>query len=417
MKAIRLILLFLCTLVIWFAVNQYFFCPSYNFPAPAPFKGSQLYNPYAYMDSGCWHKCNFHAHSNAWKGLTNGDDSASTIWKKYDLLGYSVHCVSEYQQINESFHNSINYIPAYEHGFNLRKTHQLVLGDDHISWLDYFFPQTLSNKQRVLNVLKQNDSNIVVLNHPQLKKGYSPDELRYLTNYQCMEVLNASVASFPQWDAALSAGKAVFIVGDDDTHHINDINCIGRECTWINLKVINRRNVLAALRYGQGYGMHIASLKGESPMNRIKRIKYQLPVLKSFILRDDTIFVKMNQPAERILFSGQDGKILSAFSGTSSAYYVIKKDDPYVRSSFLFRDGTAIFLNPVFRHSGDPFLMKGAVVNHGRTVLLFLLGLNILLLWAVLLLMMIFGTYWLKYNPGPYMAELNQGLRPALRIV
>src|SRR5882672_8005021 len=193
MKLIKIFSLSLLTLIIWLIVDQYFFCPYYSFPNPVAFEGKQLYNPYRDIDSGSWYKCNFHAHTNAWAGMTNGEASTADVWNNYDSLGYSVHCISDYQKIDRSFSDQKNYVPAYEHGYNCRKTHQLVLGDKHIKWQDFFFPQTLSNKQSIINTLKQNDSDVVILNHPQLKNGYSCKDVLYLANYQCMEVLNPSV--------------------------------------------------------------------------------------------------------------------------------------------------------------------------------------------------------------------------------
>jgi hypothetical protein len=58
--------------VVVILVNQYFFCPQYDFKKSASFSGPLLYNPYEGLDSSNWKKCNFHAHVNAWFGLTNG---------------------------------------------------------------------------------------------------------------------------------------------------------------------------------------------------------------------------------------------------------------------------------------------------------------------------------------------------------
>jgi hypothetical protein len=59
-----------------------------------------------------------------------------------------------------------NYLPTYEHGYNIRKTHQLVLGSSEVPSLDYLFPQTSHNKQHVLSHLAGSD-NMLILNHPE----------------------------------------------------------------------------------------------------------------------------------------------------------------------------------------------------------------------------------------------------------
>lgn len=386
MKSLKILLLSFITTAIVAAVAQYFFCPQYSFPEPSAFEGGQLYNPYMGIDTSFWRKCNFHAHSNAWMGITNGRGNADSIWERYASFGYSVNSVSDYQKINTAFNNKENYISAYEHGYNIRKTHQLVIGSNQVKWLDYFFPQTLSNKQQVINTLNESDSVIVILNHPGVRRGYSPDELRYLDNYHFMEVLNPSVFSFSEWDAALSAGKPVFIVGNDDTHNINNPLSIGRECTWLNLKKVNRKNILDALKKGKGYGMHIVSVQGEQLTERLKRERYNLPFLKNLMIVNDTIRLLISQPAKSISFIGQGGKLLSTFLNTNSAYYIIKKKDHYVRTAIIFEDSTAIYLNPVFRYVIDPFKeRKGTQLNVLKTNIFRAIGIFILTVWITIL--------------------------------
>lgn len=384
MKAIKIILLSLLTLIIYIAIHQYFLGTFYYFPKPIPFGGNQLYNPYADINSGTWVKCNFHAHSTAWSGLTNGEGGTDTVWDTYDSLGYSIHCVSQYQLIDTTNREKENYLPAYEHGYNIRKTHQLVLGDHKTLRFDYIFPQTLSNKQSILNSLKENDSSVVILNHPQLRSGYTCRDMRYLDSYECLEVLNPSVNSFAHWDAALSAGKPVFIVGNDDTHNIYRLDNIGRECTWLNVRKLNKQNVLSALKKGQGYGMTVGKLNGETLCARTRRLKYELPVLKEFHLRGDTISFLMSKKAEQIQFFGQNGRMLADTTHTSSASYIIRKEDHYVRTAIIFEDNTAIYLNPVFRYTKDPFIKnQKPFVNKTKTLLFHLRGAVLVVIWAV----------------------------------
>jgi hypothetical protein len=388
---LKKILLAFLTLVIFLVIDQYLFCPYYKFPRPEPFSGDQLYNPYNDSKPISWGRANFHAHSNAWFGFTNGKGKAADIWNKYDSLGYSIHAISEYQKINEDFKNEINYIPAYEHGFNFKKAHQLILGGHHILWSDYIFPQTLSNKQNILNRLNNDDSSILILNHPRLRKAYSCDDLTYLANYQCLEVLNPTVCSFSQWDAALSNGHPVFIVGNDDTHHILDSNRVGRECTWINSSHPGPSGVLKDLRTGKSYAMHIAEIPGEPENVRIERIRKHLPVLRKFELHDDTIRVAVTKKATSIDFIGQNGKILKTIFESASGSYLFQSTDHYVRIAITFNDHTAIYLNPVFRFSTDnPLMNPPPQVNQAKTLLFILAGSNLLILWLLFVYKVLF---------------------------
>jgi hypothetical protein len=186
----RLFLSLFISLIIWLVINQYFFSPKFSFETPHPFSGKSFYNPYDSIHENDWVQCNFHAHTNAWKSFTNGTGTAADIYKIYDSLHYPVHCISDYQKINTDFINTPGYIPAYEHGYNVMKTHQLVLGSRKVAWLDYIFPQTLSNKQDILNHLAADPNNVVIINHPGVQYGYFVSDFKWLTNYNCMEVLS-----------------------------------------------------------------------------------------------------------------------------------------------------------------------------------------------------------------------------------
>src|ERR1700745_3555266 len=132
----RLFLILFLSLVLLIAVAQYLFCPSLSFTKPQPFSGGLLYNPYELINPKDWKKCNFHAHTNAWYGMTHGRGTARDVYRVYDSMNYTVHCDSDYQSINKIYANSPGYIRAYEHGYNAGKTHQLVLGSENVNWLD-----------------------------------------------------------------------------------------------------------------------------------------------------------------------------------------------------------------------------------------------------------------------------------------
>src|SRR5436190_23115457 len=128
----RLFLVVLISFIIWIAVKQYLFCPSFSFRIQKPFSGRLFYDPYDSIDPGHWVKCNFHAHTNAWHGFTRGKGTAKDVYRAYDSMHYGIHCVSDYQSINKTYANAPGYISAYEHGYNEGKTHQLVLGSNEV---------------------------------------------------------------------------------------------------------------------------------------------------------------------------------------------------------------------------------------------------------------------------------------------
>ena len=338
MKPLRIVLILFLTAIMWLLLTQFFFCSRYNFISSAPFTGSFIYNPYDSLDAGKWIKGNFHAHSNAWKGITYGHGTNENVHQAYEDQKYAVHCVSNYQKLDVPSVKNKSFISAYEHGYNLTKTHQLVLGGNQVCWLDYFFPQTLHNKQDILNRLATDRNAVIVLSHPAVRKGYMPEDILYLSNYHCMEVLSPMGISSMQWDAALSVGKPVFLLGNDDMHNVFKKHHLGRMCTLVNVPVVDKEHVLRALKTGKSYGV----IFGDS-QNR-----HALPALQRLALQTDTINLEMSRPAKLITFTGQQGRLLASFSHTAKAKYKIKKEDHYARATVEYENGTRLFFNPVF---------------------------------------------------------------------
>ncbi len=88
-------------------------------------------------------------------------------------------------------------------------------------WKDYPLFQTIHNKQHIINLLKKS-SELVYIAHPKLWNGYPIEEIELLSNYDGIEVLNNYGKSIKHWDAALSPGKYVTILGNDDAHDVSN---------------------------------------------------------------------------------------------------------------------------------------------------------------------------------------------------
>ena len=96
-----------------------------------------------------------------------------------------------------------------------------------------------------------------------------------------------------------------------------------------------------------------------------------LPFLKSVVLNNDTLTVTVNRKAGLFKFIGQNGVIKHTKINSTSASYVIKSDDSYIRTEVIFKDSTKFYLNPVVRYSGNaPRSLKTAVIDKQKTLLL-----------------------------------------------
>lgn len=368
--------------------------PQYIFPKPAPFSGKSLYNPYQDMDSSRWLKGNFQVQSRIWLGLTNGrNNSSNNVREIYKRLGYDVLCFSDYQQINHTEDTASTYIPAYEHGYGPHKRHQVCIGSRKVLWLDYLLWQSLSHKQNIINRLRP-DNEIIAIAHPNLKGGYLPSDLKYLTGYDLIEALNGIASSVSHWDSALSAGKPVFILADDDAHDISNPHFVGRFCTFIKAPSAKQTDVVQALKSGKAFGALIYMKEGDGFREKIDYAG-DIPVLKSAQLAGDTFTIEVSESAKRISFIGQGGTIKRTVYGASRASYIFKPDDTYIRAEILFPNiwygpGTNFFLNPVFRYTGDKLQpMALAVVNKKRTII------NRVVAFATLAFFLI-NAYWFR---------------------
>ncbi len=217
----------------------------YIFPKNKPFNGSKIYNPYQNVGNTT-QKANFHAHSIAWGGLTNGHNSPEELKKSYQKKGYSYCAISNYFN-----HNPLNGpLQVYEHGINVAKAHCLAIGATKVALFDYPILQNLSQKQDIINRLKANQA-LVAIAHPGVRGGHGEADMRELVGYSFTEVLNHYYVSDNEWDAALMAGRLSWILANDDTHDIH------KEPTFMIWNEIYgaKADILENLKAGKNYGI------------------------------------------------------------------------------------------------------------------------------------------------------------------
>jgi len=355
MKFLKNLLKFLALIVVsllGILLLFYLMAPVYQFSGPVPFEGEQLYNPYAGMKPDQWKKYNFQVQSRAWGGITNGrKNSNQLIDSVYKVLGYDYVATSDYQRINHHDSDKPWFIPTYEHGYNVFKTHQVCIGSDAVLWIDLMFFQTTGMKQWVIDKLRPHNK-IIALAHPKLRDGYTYEDLKKLTHYDLMEVLNNFRISSSHWDVALTSGQPVFILSNDDAHDVLNQIEVGTRFTMINATSTNRDEIIYQLKSGNAYGVDFRQKREETISQKAMQQK-MLPYLKGFELTGDTIIINTSAKAKLFRFIRQDSDTVQEIKNSGSASYIIKPSDRYVRTEIVFADGTTFYLNPVIRYSGD----------------------------------------------------------------
>ena len=326
--------------------------PVYRFPQPAPFSGTRLFNPYDHS-SGRWQRANLHAHGRAWLGLTSGRQSNDEVVERYKSLGYSVAGVSNYHQI--AAHDGVTTIPAYEHGYNIGKHHQLAIGARKVDFVDFPIWQSRSHLQFIINRVAAT-SDLVAIVHPESRNAYDDDDLQQLTGYHLIEVFNGKFPHDAAWDAALSSGRAVWGIGNDDNHDLDDRERLGVAWTMINAPSGDTPDIVAALKSGRSYAVVRTNEAAADT------------VFKSATVSDWTLTVATSGEPSTFDFIGQNGVVRKTVPDALTASYVFEPSDTYIRTA-IRAPRTTMYLNPVLRYDGT-LPAPAATVDMMKTTLL-----------------------------------------------
>jgi len=321
--------------------------PVYRFPSPQPFAGSALWNPYAHL-SGIWQKVNLHAHGKAWGGVTNGKQTDEEVVRAYKARGYGVAGVSNYASI-AAFHG-VDTLPLYEHGYNVTKAHQLAIGARRVVWLDFPFWQTLDQKQFIIDRVAA-DAELVSINHPNT--GYVDEDMRNLTGYQLMEIVNGPFPVEDLWDAALSSGHVVWALANDDAHDVTNLRRTFIAWNMIDTPGTSAPDIIGALRAGRSYAV---SLVGNNPD----------AALQSLEVKASTMTIRSTGVPATFLFVGQDGMVRGTANQVMEAAYTFAATDTYIRT-VIRTPNMVMYVNPVLRYDGTTLPARAATADPTST--------------------------------------------------
>jgi hypothetical protein len=323
----------------------------YTFPPPRPFSGASVYNPYGGRHPN-WLRANLHAHGVAWGGLTSGRQPAGRVVRRYRDLGYQIPGISNYQQITTT---DTSTVPLYEHGFNIGKHHQIAIGAHRVTWFDFPLWQTSVHKQLVIDRVAAT-TDLVAIAHPTARFPYSPADLRRLTGYHFLEIANGQVVDEDSWDMALSAGRVVWALGNDDTHDISDPQRTAVAWTMIDAPSANPGDVIDALRAGRSYAVARRNNSASNIDTSLADVTLQGNALEVTIAGDPSTF----------LFIGQDGGQRGVVRNATRARYEFSREDTYVRT-VIRSPRTWMFLNPILRYDGTALPAPAATAQVGIT--------------------------------------------------
>jgi hypothetical protein len=363
---------FLLGLIFIFTL-QYFKIKIFFKEKNTPFSGDYFYNPYKDFSQNTL-KANFHTHSKSRNNSVNNPNEKGKVFEHYKNNGYDIVSLSDYQKISED-QTSPEYIPVYEHGYNLRKSHQLVINSKKVTFFDFSIFQNFNTKQQVINKLRLN-SGLIALAHPDLWGGYTEEEMDYLKGYDFIEVFSNYQVSANIWDAALTSGYPAWLLADDDCHDISRLNHSFNNWNRIGSASPVKEEIISTMKRGCYYG--------------VRNLKHnETNFLDSCVVHGKELRVYFKSRADRITFISDNGSTRKEVHNVAEASYLITKNDSYVRVEAK-SDDELIYLNPVIRYNGYQLSYNTGfpLINTALTLLFrfLVLLLSLSILFIILLL-------------------------------
>lgn len=335
------ILLTVLSALVLFILSFYCQTTLYSFPDTDRFSGKAFYNPYQHIPRQAF-TANFHAHTSAYGGATNGDNSLQEMKDFYHKRGIDVAGISNYFQATPG-----EELKVYEHGINLSKTHKLAINPSGELYFDYAVYQNTSQKQDIISRLRKKDA-LVVLAHPNMRNGHTPEDMSRLVEYHFTEIRSYYAHAEKYWDAALQSGKLSWLMINDDSHGISK-QLPGR---FYNVAFsTSRDSLLPAMLAGRHYG--IAQKKDSTDLG-----------LHYLTLENDTLHFDLGENATvtRLIADGvttdsvMGGTGRFLFPGNASYVRLVAESphchlytNPVIRTGQEGRFGAVSALTPVIR--------------------------------------------------------------------
>jgi hypothetical protein len=288
-----------------------------------------------------WLKGNLHTHTLE----SDGDSTPAEMVRWYAEHGYDFLVITDHDKITRvEGVAGIVLIPGEEVTDRLPKKplHVNAIGLEEV-----VKPQggatPVEVLQRDIDAVRKAGA-LALINHPNFGWAFGADELLQLEHANFLEIasghpfVNAdgppSVESM--WDRMLTAGRTIYGVAVDDTHHLkrvwdDDVVLPGKAWVMVRAEKRDAKSIVTALARGDFY----ASTGVE---------------LDDIVMTAKSMQVRVhekNLAHYRILFIGSGGRVLQETTG-SSATYAIRGDEGYVRAKVIDSNGKAAWAQPQF---------------------------------------------------------------------
>lgn len=288
-----------------------------------------------------WLKGNLHTHTLE----SDGDSAPADVVRWYADHGYDFLAITDHDKITrvddamglvlilgEEVTDRLPKKPLHVNAIGIEKAVKPQGGATPVEVL-----------QRDIDAVRK-AGGLALINHPNFGWAFGADELLQLERANFLEIasghpfVNAlgppSVESM--WDRMLTAGKRIYGVAVDDTHHLKrvlDEGMVPPGKAWVMVRAEKRdaKSILAALAAGDFYASNGVELA-------------ELTVAKKSI----AIAVREKNFARyRIQFIGRGGRVLQETAGLTATYQ-LRGNEAYVRAKVIDSNGLCAWTQPVF---------------------------------------------------------------------
>ncbi len=357
--------------------------PIYSFREPRPFRGPDIFNPYAALDTvQGWKRANFHTHTRV-KGPFPPNECEAWPQETYDTyrkLGYDIVTFSNHNELTTHPFDPSLQVNVYEQGYSPFKFHKLVFGSEGVIHWDPLLPVLTSQMQFELDYLGKG-SDFIQMNHPYRTIGLTEVDMKALSGYEIMELDTHVSTQNEYWDQALSAGHYSFGLANDDLHHARSARHIAIRCNFLCTPSARYEDLKNTLLGGCYYAMRVPNYGDGDWEEKIEK-NHKLPRICTIGLEGSKIFMTLSQKADSIRVNGQDHATLLLARDTDRVEYTLGADEPFARLTAYFPEGEVIYTNPFARYdasvSASPMDNAPQRVNWVLTVLYNLLVLALM---------------------------------------
>lgn len=325
------------------------FSAIYDFAEPTPFSGDDIFNPYAdFNPSIAWKRTSLHTHTRVEGPLNECDLTAEQTVAKYRDFGYDIVGISNH---NEITHNpdTTQDIGIYEHGYNLRNFHKLVIGTESVNHFDALYPIWASQAQHQLTTL-EDECEVLQLNHPSRSALLDSACLAKIGGYDIMELSGVTAyLENKHWDWALSAGRYCYALLNDDLHYPDRSSRFAIRCSYLGAEEATSEEILSTLKSGCFYSVRVPDY-GDGNWEVKREKNKNIPSIENIGIQGNTIYLKLSQTPEQIRVIGEGHNLLKHVTESDTIAYTMRACDPYARIVASYPDSLIIMTNAFARY-------------------------------------------------------------------